>query len=181
MRSEAPAPNGLVGMIFFLGAEAMLFAGLASAFLILRVNAPQSAAGEPWVPARIMALNTFVLLASGLTMLRAQAAARADRHAAFRRRLLATALLGSLFLAVQGAEWVHFGPAFTSGLYGPAFCTLVGVHGLHVAAGVVGLLFVLARASGELAGARGAATVCGLYWSFVVAVWVILYALLYLA
>lgn len=183
-RSASAVPNGVIGMIFFLGTETMVFAGLVSAFLVLRAGAPWPPPGQPRLPVAITALNTLVLLASGLTMFRAHAAARSDRRDPFRRRLLATALLGAAFLAVQGVEWVRlvrFGLTLTSSLYGAVFYALVGVHGLHVAAGLALLCFLLVRVSAESPAARGVVAACGLYWSFVVAVWPILYVLLYLA
>src|SRR5262249_51928850 len=114
-----------------------------------------------------------------------RAARRGDR-----RRLVVglarTAALGATFLAVQGAEWVRlvrFGLTVSAGAYGATFYTLIGTHGVHVLAALAWLALVM------LAAIRGRYTarehvgvaVCAMYWHFVVALWPILYVLVYLA
>jgi heme/copper-type cytochrome/quinol oxidase subunit 3 len=97
-----------------------------------------------------------------------------------------TALLGTIFLTVQGAEWVrlvHFGLTLTAGIYGSIFYTLIGTHGLHVLGAVLWLLVVLAGAARHrFSAARHVPLeLCGMYWYFVVGLWPILFALVYLA
>lgn len=182
---QAPAvPSALVGMLFFLGTEVMVFAGLISSFLILRAGSPWPPAGEPRLPAVVSAMNSLFLLASGAAMVRARRAVREDDRGALRRWLLVTTVLGLVFLTVQGLEWVRlvsFGLTLRSSLYGATFYTLIGVHGLHVAGGMAALLFVLKRArAGRYSAANHIGVdVCWLYWSFVVAVWPVLYVLVY--
>lgn len=99
--------------------------------------------------------------------------------------LAATVLLGALFLAVQGSEWIAllgFGLSASSSLYGATFYTLIGFHGLHVSAAVAALLVVgadMARGTAA-ADALRRLEACRLYWLFVVAVWPVLYVLVYL-
>jgi heme/copper-type cytochrome/quinol oxidase subunit 3 len=86
---------------------------------------------------------------------------------------------------LQGYEWiqlVRFGLTMTSGVYGATFYTLIGCHGLHVLGAVVWLLTVLVR---TLQGHYGATryvglALCGMYWYYVVALWPVLYYLVYL-
>jgi heme/copper-type cytochrome/quinol oxidase subunit 3 len=177
--------NGVLAMAVFLATEVMLFAGLVSAFLILRAGAPAwPPPGQPRLPVAVTAINTAVLLASAWTMQRAAGAAGGER-AALLRWLAATTALGATFLVVQGAEWValvRHGLRASTSLYGATFYTLIGCHGLHVAAAVLtlGVLLALLR----LAGPEPCPTrlrVCRLYWLFVVALWPVLYVLVYLA
>ena len=182
---EPVIASGLVGMLFFLGTEAMIFAGLISAFLILRAGASWPPAGEPRLPAAVTAVSTLLLILSGVAMARARTAIQGGDPRTLYHRLRATAILGALFLAIQGSEWwrlVHFGLTLTSSLYGATFYTLVGVHGVHVAGGMAGLLFVLTRArAGRYSATKySGVEICWLYWSFVVAVWPVLYVLVYL-
>ena len=179
--------SGLLAMAVFLGTEAMLFAGLVSAFLVLRAGAPVwPPPGQPRLPVGVTGVNTVVLLLSAYTMQRASVATRGEARAAMVRWLAATAALGTAFLLVQGAEWTALlghGLRASSGLYAATFYAIVGSHGLHVAAAVVTLLVLLARAwrapsAGEC---RRRVEVCRLYWLFVVAVWPVLYALVYLS
>jgi heme/copper-type cytochrome/quinol oxidase subunit 3 len=179
--------NGILAMAVFLGTEAMLFAGLISAFLVLRASAPAwPPPGQPRLPVGVTGVNTAVLLASAYTMQRAADATRRDRRAAMLRWLAVTTALGAIFLLVQGTEWVALvghGLRVSSGPYGATFYTVIGCHGLHVAAAVITLL-VLLRWTRHASGARPCRSrveVCRLYWFFVVAVWPVLYMLVYLA
>jgi cytochrome c oxidase subunit 3 len=118
-------------------------------------------------------------------MWHAQRALRAA-HAQQGVRLLAiTTLLGVVFLGVQGYEWVQlvsFGVTMTSGVYGATFYTLIGCHALHVFGAVMWLLLVLVGAKrGRYGAARHTGlTLCGIYWYYVVALWPVLYYLVYL-
>ena len=99
--------------------------------------------------------------------------------------LAMTALLGTIFLIVQGYEWaqlLRFGLTVSSSVYGALFYTLIGCHGLHVFGALVWLLIVLWFAlKGSYSRERfvGVQT-CAMYWTFVVALWPVLYGLVYL-
>jgi len=179
-------PNAVVGTLMFLGAEAMFFGGLVSALLVLRGGVEVwPPLDQPRLPIAVTALNTLVLLYSGYTMRRAADSARRDRLDALRQWLTATAVLGTIFLVVQGAEWirlVRYGLDATSSTYGGTFYTLIGCHALHVLAGVIVLLAVLRGAIQGRYSSRTCGTVeaARLYWFFVVGVWPVLYVLVYL-
>jgi heme/copper-type cytochrome/quinol oxidase subunit 3 len=178
-------PSGVLAMVLFLSTEVMFFAALISAFLVLKVQAPAwPPFGQPRLPVEVTGLNTAVLLTSAWTMQRALTALRRGEGGLL-RHLGATALLGGLFLAIQGYEWVRlvrFGLTANSSLYGATFYTLVGAHGLHVLSALVVLLVVVARAArGDYTRSdSGGVDLCRMYWLFVVAVWPVLYVLVYL-
>lgn len=184
-RPGALMPNAVLGTLVFLGAETMVFGGLVSALLVLRAgNAPWPPSDQPRLPIAVTAVNTLVLVLSGVAMARAADAARRGRVGAAGRPLAVAAALGATFLVVQGVEWIRllrYGLSATTSTYGGTFYTLIGCHALHVLGGLILLLVVL---RGVLRGryAAGAATVeaCRLYWSFVVGVWPLLYVLVYL-
>ncbi|HSF01356.1 MAG TPA: cytochrome c oxidase subunit 3 [Solirubrobacterales bacterium] len=181
----AGVPSATLAMALFIATEVMFFAGLVSAFLVLRAEAlvwPPT--GQPRLPLGVTGLNTVLLVASGWTVQRGLAALRAGARPG--PWLEATALLGALFLGIQGAEWVRlvgFGLTTTSSLYGGIFYTLVGAHALHVLAALVALLVVTARArrGRYRADAPEGLELCRMYWLFVVAVWPVLYVLVYLS
>jgi heme/copper-type cytochrome/quinol oxidase subunit 3 len=180
-----PVENGVLGMAIFLATEAMLFAALISSFLILRAgSAAWPPPGQPRLPVALTGLNTLVLLASGWTMWRAAESTRRGERSAVLRWIGATALLGTIFLIVQGAEWVRllgYGLGASSSVYGGMFYTLIGCHALHVLAAVLALFYVLARTVGRrLQPTSATLDACRLYWLFVVGVWPILYVLVYL-
>jgi len=185
--SQPGIPNAVIGILVFLGAETMLFAGLVSAYIVLRAGTVAwPPPDQPRLPTAVTAVNTLILLCSGWTMWRAQRAVRGDAVADLRRWLAVTAGLGGVFLVVQGSEWVRllrYGLTVASGIYGGTFYALIGCHGLHVLGGLVVLLAVLRGAVHGRYTARnhGAVTASQLYWLFVVGVWPVLYVLLYLA
>jgi cytochrome c oxidase subunit 3 len=186
-QGQQPIANGILAMAFFLGTETMLFAGMISAFLVLRAGAASwPPPGQPRLPVGVTALNTMLLLLSGYTVQRAAGASR-DRSgtAEVIRWLAATTALGTTFLLVQGVEWVRLirhGMRVSSGPYGATFYTLVGCHGVHVLAAVVTLVVLLASMRGAEDAERQQrhVEVCRMYWLFVVAVWPVLYVLVYL-
>ncbi|MFN8544198.1 MAG: cytochrome c oxidase subunit 3 [Candidatus Binatia bacterium] len=185
--SRGPAgSNAVFGMLIFLGAESMFFAGLVSAFMVLRGTAGGwPPPGQPRLPVEVTAVNTLVLLLSGWTVVRARNAIRRGQPAALVGELSRTTILGALFLAIQGIEWVglfRHGLTIRPGVYGGLFCTLIGCHGLHVLGGLGALLVALAGARRGRFSARDHAgvTAVHLYWLFVVGIWPILYTLVYL-
>ncbi len=178
--------NVLLGTLFLIGGEIMFFAGLVSAFWVLRLAAPVWPPPlQPRLPVGVTGVNTAVLLASSVAMAAAaRALARGDRRAVVRRLGLAAAL-GALFLLVQGSEWVRlirFGLTVASGPYGATFYTLIGAHGLHVLAALTWLALTLRGvARGRLTERRPAPLrACALYWHFVVGLWPVLYVSVYL-
>jgi cytochrome c oxidase subunit 3 len=100
--------------------------------------------------------------------------------------LTATAALGSIFVIVQGYEWmglIGHGLTLASSNYGATFYTLIGLHALHVVGAVAWLLAVLAGAwRGRYSARRHVAVqVCGTYWYFVSGLWLVLFGVVYLA
>jgi heme/copper-type cytochrome/quinol oxidase subunit 3 len=97
------------------------------------------------------------------------------------------AILGVIFLAVQGLEWarlVAFGLTTSSGVYGATFYALVGAHAVHVLAALVVLLIAARRMALAARGdrpddARVAFTLSRMFWLFVVGVWPVLYLVVY--
>jgi cytochrome c oxidase subunit III len=185
--ARRPAPdNAWLAMMFFLAAETMFFAGLISAFFVLRLAAPVWPPPlQPRLPILVTGLNTLVLLTSSVAMIGALRAGRRADGRALVERLAAAAGLGALFLAVQGYEWarlIQYGLTVTSGAYGATFYTLIGVHAAHVFGALVWLsVTLLLAARGRFADGRlTRLRACATYWHFVVGLWPILYVTVYL-
>jgi heme/copper-type cytochrome/quinol oxidase subunit 3 len=172
-------------MIFFLMTEAMFFAGLISAFLVLRGESLiWPPLDQPRLPLVATGINTIVLLASAPTMIGAWRMNRSRRPGLRNRYLLLTLLFGVTFLAIQGFEWarlIRYGLTTSSSIYGGTFYLLIGAHAAHV------LIALLILAVVSLKAARGGypprvdagLTMALMYWVFVVMVWPVLYALVY--
>ena len=166
-----------VGMWVFLGSEVMFFTALIGSYIILRFAHP-----EQWAhPNKVLnlpvtAVNTFLLICSSVTMVKAFAAIQDGDQKWLRFWLLATVLIGATFVSVQvfeyiqlahhgmlpsgyregselaeaaaqGVEWKG-GPALPAsvGLYGTTFYTMTGFHGFHVTMGVLCMAFVTWKA-----------------------------------
>ena len=178
--------NEKLGIWVFLGSEVMFFTALIGAYIILRAAHPEAFAqpGEVLnVP--VTAVNTFLLICSSVTMVKAFAAAQEGLQKHLVRWLLATVIIGASFVGVQVYEYQELiGHGFTpdEGLYGSTFYTMTGFHGFHVSMGVLCMMFVTWKAiRGKYTAAdhRGV-EVIGLYWHFVDLVWIILFTIVYL-
>lgn len=184
-RERPLLPNGTLAMVFFLFAETMFFAGLISAYWVLRSGFEVwPPADQPRLPVGATAFNTAFLLLSGLTMVQAWRSLAQPYTGKLKFWLAATLGLGSVFLLLQGYEWVRligFGLTTRSSLYGGTFYLLIGMHALHVLGALIFLVLALGKIRGFLIQSRQRrlVTQAALYWFFVVMLWPVLYGLVY--
>jgi heme/copper-type cytochrome/quinol oxidase subunit 3 len=177
--------NLRLAILILIAGEIMFFGGLVTAFLVLRVAAPVwPPPFQPRLPILVTGLNTLVLLGSSVALAAAARAWRAGDQRELVRRLSITAVLGGVFLAVQGYEWVRligFGLTMSSGVFGTTFYGLIGTHALHVVAALLWLGVITALAArGRFGQGRTAPLgACAMYWHFVVALWPVLYVTVY--
>ena len=191
------------GMWVFLLSEIMFFTGLIGAYIILRFAHPeQFAAPGAVLNVPLTGVNTFILICSSVTMVKAFAAIENGDQAGLKLWLLGTILLGMVFLGIQVIEYTvlsgegfvpmaakyaahgrHGGHEVLGGpLYGSTFYTMTGFHGAHVTIGVLCLIFTAFKAfRGKYTVANhGGVEIMGLYWHFVDLVWIILFTIVYL-
>jgi heme/copper-type cytochrome/quinol oxidase subunit 3 len=172
-----------VGMWVFLASEVMFFTALIGSYIILRFGAAESWPEPGSVLAiDITALNTFILICSSVSMVKAFAAAEEDHLPGVRLWLTVTLLLGMVFLGIQVYEYrelIHHDFLPSSGLFGSTFYTMTGFHGMHVFLGVLCLAFTSVKSFLGEFNVRGVETL-GLYWHFVDLVWIILFTIVYL-
>jgi cytochrome c oxidase subunit 3/cytochrome o ubiquinol oxidase subunit 3 len=126
------------------------------------------------------------LLASSGTIHQAEQALRRGNHGGFIRWWLATIVLGTVFLGGTAFEWndlIHrHHLTISRNLFGTTYYTLVGLHALHVTAGVFVMIIVLGLALRRVVTTANGACV-GLvswYWHFVDLVWVVVFTVVYL-
>ncbi|HLG50973.1 MAG TPA: heme-copper oxidase subunit III [Chloroflexota bacterium] len=169
----------------FLGSECLFFGSLISTYLVYRNRSltgpfPQDTFDIPYT-----SVSSFVLLMSSLTMVLALAAIQRGNVRGMRTWLVATGLLGSVFLGGQVYEFTTFiahGLSLSRNLFGTTFFVLTGFHGAHVTVGVV-ILFSLFLNSlrGKLTRENSLVVeLAGLYWHFVDVVWVVIFTVVYL-
>lgn len=178
-------PAKKMAIWLFIIADAATFAACLVAYGFLRNGSAQWP--RPFHSITNVAIMTFVLLTSSLTMLLAVRAAKAgDRGAAFLWTMV-TAVMGIVFALLHIREWlglIHegmtmFANPWGTPLFGASFFSVTGLHLTHVVGGVIALLAVGLRYKGGRYNA-GDLEVTGLYWHFVDLVWMFVVPLLYL-
>ncbi len=186
--------NAKLGMWVFLLSEVMFFTSLIGAYIILRFAHPDQFAGPGEVlNVPLTAMNTFLLICSSVTMVKAFAALQHDDQKGLKLWLLATIVMGASFVGVQVYEYIHlshigFVPnaeaysAAGGAIYGSTFYLMTGFHGLHVTIGVLCLIWILWKANRGAFHSKRVAGVeaMGLYWHFVDLVWIVLFTIVYL-
>jgi len=133
----------------------------------------------------IPSLNTAILLSSGVTVTLAHWAILKSKRTPFILWLLATVVLGFLFVALQAYEYSHaykdLNLTLESGVYGSTFYMLTGFHGFHVTMGAIILLVIMLRAmKGHFTAEHHFAfEAAAWYWHFVDVVWLGLFIFVY--
>jgi heme/copper-type cytochrome/quinol oxidase subunit 3 len=188
----APAEPGLgvytqkLGMWVFLCSEIMFFTALIGSYIILRWGASTNwPAPSDTLAIPVTAFNTFVLICSSVSMVKAYVAAVHDDQRGLKMWLVITVIGGASFVGIQAFEYYHLiekGFLPSTSLFGSTFYTMTGFHGFHVTCGVISMAYCTVRAfQGKYAGGnyKGIETI-GLYWHFVDLVWIILFTIVYL-
>jgi cytochrome c oxidase subunit 3 len=181
---------GMMGMYIFLTSEVMFFGSLFATYFYLLGSQQWPPPGTvehavKWWP--IPAINTVILLSSGVTCHFALDAITKNNRRRFISLLVVTIILGVLFELGQGYEfynaYVREGFTLEFNQFASAFFTMTGFHGLHVLGGLVILALVLGRAlRGQFSAQHHVGVAAAtLYWHFVDVVWVFLFGILYLA
>jgi heme/copper-type cytochrome/quinol oxidase subunit 3 len=183
-RSESReiVPSAVLGVLILVGCESMFFAGLVSAFTIVKSTAiTWPPPGQPRLPVEETAINTAALLASAGVLRVAHKRYKDDPWAAL-RPFVVSMLLGVAFVVLQGREWVALlkqGLTLTSSTLGGFFYLIVGAHGLHAIAGIALLVYAWWKLRrGQLS--DSAFLAIQIFWYFVVALWPLLYWRVYL-
>jgi cytochrome c oxidase subunit 3 len=137
---------------------------------------------SPW---GIPALNTLLLLSSGVTVTWAHWALIKNRRVQLALGLFCTIALGLTFLSFQAYEYYEayhvYGLTMGSGIYGSTFFMLTGFHGAHVTIGTIMLITILARClKGHFTPEHHFAFEgVAWYWHFVDVVWLFLFVFVY--
>lgn len=182
---STPADAARLGVLLFIGSEVMLFAGLLAVYSAFRFGNLTWPSAQLYLPVKVTWVNSFFLFFSCYTMHQAVLVGRKDQQALLVTYLTVTAALGTLFLSIQGYEWVQLvrdGFTITTGIYGATFYLLIGCHALHVLGAVTWLLVVtwLARQHRFPSHRFVGVELCAWYWYFVGGLWVLLFTLVYL-
>jgi cytochrome c oxidase subunit 3 len=133
----------------------------------------------------IAAINTAILLTSGITITIAHFALLKNKFKTMIIAQAATILLGISFLVMQANEYIdaymQMGLTLASGIYGSTFFMLTGFHGLHVTIGTICLMVILYRMLRRDFNSHHhfAFEAVSWYWHFVDVVWLLLFVFVY--
>jgi cytochrome o ubiquinol oxidase subunit 3 len=188
MRNDGPASKRIVvgyGFWIFLLSDIIMFAAFFATYAVL-VGATAGGPGpHDLFDIRNAGIETVLLLSSSFTCSLASIAAGVRNKPWFHVAMAATCLLGMGFLALELKEFVDLvargaGPSRSAFL--SAFFTLVGCHGLHVSAGVLWLLTMMAQvfAKGFRAEIQRRILCFALFWHALDIIWVALFTSVYL-
>ena len=186
-RPDTGLNNVKLGIWLFLASEVMLFGGLFSAYILLRVGATEWPLGSTLLNVPIGTVNTIILIASSVTMVMSWASLKMNDFSKYKLYMGLTVLLALTFLVVKGFEYAdkfeheHFPWEST---YLAIYFTLTGLHALHIVGGIIVNAYFWGPGSAMWRTERERFTnrveAAGLYWHFVDLVWIFLFPVLYL-
>jgi len=173
--------TGKVGLFIVLATETVFFATLLVAYAALRGQ-------NNWIMVHSLArltiplLNTAILILSAIPARLVILNIRDGKQPAALTSLIATLLLGLVFVAGQVFEFSHAGLHIDDQAFGGVFFTLMGFHVLHLLAGEVFLVINAVRTRiGDFSSDHyGSLELSTWFWYYVIGVWLVLFAALYL-
>jgi cytochrome c oxidase subunit III len=186
IRPEHTLSPGQWGMLSFLVSEVALFGTLIVTYVFYLGKDVVGPTPAQALSLGLVVCTTTCLLASSLTVHLAVGRLERGNQAGFLMFWLATLVLGAVFLGGTAFEWqdLIYRHQLTIGrnLFGTTYYTLVGLHALHVSAGVTVMLIVLvlALAHQVTSANRAGVGLVSWYWHFVDGVWVVVFAVVYL-
>jgi cytochrome c oxidase subunit 3 len=185
-QSEPYSSNKLrIAMWFLLLVVVMTFGGLIGAYIVISTNGvlewkPFALPVQVWI-------STLLILSSSITYKIAQSAINNNKQQKAKNWLLATTVLGGMFVSSQILAWfelVRRGVYMQSNPYAGFFYILTAVHAVHVLAGIAALSYILLRTwqetsfEKEIIKRREIANTVGWFWHFMDGLWIVLFLLL---
>jgi cytochrome c oxidase subunit 3 len=188
LRPDTGLYNAKLGIWLFLASEVMLFGGLFSAYIMLRLSDPNWANyGQSALNVPLATLNTAILITSSITMVMSWVSLKLNDIKKYSFYMGLTLLCSFGFLIIK---YFEYSAKFEHGLYPSTnnflaiYFTITGLHGLHIIGGIFvnGYFFGPGKKmwSSEPQRFTNRIEVAGLYWHFVDLVWIFVFPTLYL-
>lgn len=183
-----PAPKRIVtgyGFWIFLLSDMVMFSAFFATYAVLHGQTAGGPGGAQLFDLRSVAIETGCLLASSFTCGLASIAAEVRNKVWFQVAMAVTCVLGLAFLSLEAREFaglVAQGAGPTRSAFLSAFFTLVGCHGLHVSAGILWLLTMMAQvtAKGFRPDIQRRILCFALFWHALDIIWVAVFTVVYL-
>ncbi|MEX2963612.1 cytochrome o ubiquinol oxidase subunit III [Microbulbifer sp. TYP-18] len=173
------------GFWIYLMTDCVLFASVFATYAVLFINTAGGVSGRDIFELDYVAVETAALLVSSITYGFALLFAHKQNKSATLAWLLVTFALGAVFIGMEVYEFHHLivegnGPSRSAFLSG--FFTLVGMHGLHVTAGLLWMLVMMAEVIKRGLGSKTVTRLSclSLFWHFLDIVWICVFTVVYL-
>lgn len=182
--SQGINPPIWYGMLFLILIESVVFASLVGTYFYLRSGAAVWPLDGIDPPALLLpSINALILFASSIPIYIADSGIRKGNQRRLKIGLVVSFLLGAAFLVLKYVEYSGLDYNWATNAYTSIVWTITGFHSMHVFAlllktVVVGVLAFQGYFNAER---NIGVQVNGIYWHFVVAAWVPLFATLYLS
>jgi cytochrome o ubiquinol oxidase subunit 3 len=185
---DGPAPKRIVtgyGFWIFLLSDIVMFSCFFASYAVLVGQTAGGPRGSQLFDLKNVAVETGCLLLSSFTCGLASIAAGVRSQRWFQAAMAVTCVLGLAFLALEGREFsglVARGAGPTRSAFLSSFFALVGCHGIHVSAGILWLLTMMAQvfAKGFRADVLRRLLCFALFWHALDIIWVALFSVVYL-
>lgn len=184
---EQPAYNDTVtfGFYLYLFTDLLVFAVLFATFAVLRNGIGAGPSGAEIFDLPLVFAETLALLLSSLTIGLGLIYAYRGQFKPAITWLVATFLLGAVFLGLEFYEFNHLlahGHSWQTSGFLSAYYTLVGTHGLHIIVGLLWLsiMFWHLRRRGLDNSAKRKLGLLSIYWHFLDLVWIFIFTVVYL-
>lgn len=183
--AEFPANKSRILMWFLLLVVLMTFGGLAGAYVVVSTNGVLE-----WKPFNLpfqVWISTAIILASSFTYSLAHKAIDSGNHQKTKTWLMATTVLGAMFVSSQLLLWLELvrrGVYMRGNPYAGFFYMITVLHAVHVIGGIIALGYILLHAWDEAGWEREQkrrreiSSAVGWYWHFMGGLWIVLLLLL---
>ena len=182
---EEHPSHSVFGFWLYLMTDCLLFASFFATYAVLYMNTAGGVSGKDIFELDYVAIETAALLLSSIMFGFAMIAAQGQKQRATLGWLLVTFAFGAVFIGMEINEFHHLiaeghGPQHSAFL--TAFFSLVGLHGMHVSAGLIWMTImmieVVRRGLGHQTVTR--LSCLSLFWHFLDIVWICVFTVVYL-
>ena len=185
MDQSAQNEKTLFGFWTYLMTDCVLFASLFAAYAVLHGSTFTGPTGSAIFDLPHALVETLILLTSSFTCGLAELAAKRGSKNGAILWLVVTCVLGAAFLGIELSEFAGLaasGYTWQTSAFLSSFFTLVGTHGLHIAAGLLWIAVMIGQIikKGLTAGVERRLALFGLFWHFLDFIWIFIFTIVYL-
>lgn len=177
--------KNVFGFWLYIMTDCILFASLFAVYAVFHTHTFGGPHAKDLFSLPFVLTETLILLTSSFTYGLAMLARNTNRVAMVTRWMWVTFVLGACFITMEMKEFHNLyidAHTWAVSAFLSSFFTLVGTHGLHVTAGLIWMLSVIAQINkhGITPETKTKLTCLGLFWHFLDIVWIFVYSVVYL-